>query len=691
MFKFAEIGTDLNNLGITEATLIRFSRRFESRIKPMRDNLTQELRASNDPNTTMRAWIEVNLLAPLINKFTSLDVEDQFIPNANSIRTMQLQHITREQVAANKRERAIMWVRILSGDYRNFPEFSYTMLRAVADRFDKKTSAAADAPDNGVVASVLTHFFDTADQSIQKSDGDSSGETDSDQRAELAEASREVTQAVSAVKEWEAQKPQADQVSAEGMNTWRQRMRELQLAADMAKRRDKLLGAKYSLFGQDLYDLYVVETADKKSRDEQQEEVIKRIAVRWKRIPQLGETNQEFPNEKSKTDYLAQVFMNGRVCIRESWGYETYAKSGPIWVFLDDAGTRGLAAIAISGNSANHMQNRDNSEPQEYLDEIVAFMKNHPEYGYDNPETLIGQRRISIKQWVEELLLANSFLDEPSKCVDVAFSAHPKSSIAIAKVVNWQEPQWNRYVKNWLVNKLSGNDQDVQSGLSAILKLLTNGQKTYQAFKNIIDMLGDLIDRKLPIIPTYLEYVRVKGERRHEFEKKMKMNAFNRASVLAAQARAFNGVNPQIKEEILKYKGVFEEYMYLPDAPPLRGDELVEFIGSFRGNPQRALDAILKTHRAGEAPSGIAPILIPYLKLDPHAAATWAVYILQGRFQAGEYAISKDKGATAQYAAMLLHRFASQALRMRLPEPIMDAIKSISEHQYNREEAVHVK
>jgi hypothetical protein len=99
MFKFAEIGTDLNNLGITEATLIRFSRRFESRIKPMRDNLTQELRASNDPNTTMRAWIEVNLLAPLINKFTSLDVEDQFIPNANSIRTMQLQHITREQVA----------------------------------------------------------------------------------------------------------------------------------------------------------------------------------------------------------------------------------------------------------------------------------------------------------------------------------------------------------------------------------------------------------------------------------------------------------------------------------------------------------------------------------------------------------------------------------------------------------------
>lgn len=690
MLKFAEIGTDLKNLGVTEPTLLRFSRRFESRIKPMRENLTQELRASNDPDTTMRAWIQVNLLAPLIQKFTSPNVDDQFVPNANSIRVMQMHHTTREQVAEIKRERAIMWVHTLSADYRDFPEFSYTMLRAVADRFDPKTSAAADVPDNGVVASILTHFFETADQAAEKGDSDASGEADPRLTAELSEASRQVAQAVSAVKEWDSQKPQADQVSEEVMDAWRQRMQQLRHTEDIAKRRERLLTARFSHVGQDLFDLYVVESVDKSARDKQQEEVIQRTAGRWKRVPQVGETSQEFPDEKSKTDYLARVFMDGRVCIREAWGYNDYAKSGPIWVLLDEAGTRGLAAIAFSGNFPIHMQNRDNHEPQEYVNEISAFMRHHPEYRYDDPRTYIGHREIPLNTWVDQILLANKVLDDPAQCVDVAFSNHSKSSIAIAKVVNWPESQWNRFVKPWLLNKLRGSDQDIQSGLSAIHQLLVNGQKTYQAFKSVIDMLGDLIDRKLPIIPAYLEYVRMRGERRPSFEEKMTMNASNRANVLAAQARAFNGITPEIRAEILRHEGVFDEYMYHPDAPAFKGPELVQFVASFRNNPQRALDAILKMHRAGVSPSGIAPILMPYLRLDPHAAVTYAVYILHGRFIEGEAAISKDKGATAQYAAMLLHRLGNQAFRMKLPKPIKDAIESINGHQWNREDAEHV-
>lgn len=684
MLKFAGIDTDLKNLGVKDNTLLRFSRRFEAKIKPMRENLTQELRASNDPDTTMRAWIRVNLLNPLIEKFTSPSLDDQFVPNNKSMLIMQAHNTTREQVAARKRESAIMWAQTLSrADYVNFPEFSYTMLRGIADRFDVKTSSTANVPDNGLVGSVLTHFLETADQAAERVEGNSSGGVDPGFSDELAEASRQVALATSALQQLDSQKPQADQVSAETMNAWRQTRQQLEHDLDIAKRRDRLLGARFSLTGQDLYELYVVESADK---NKQQEKVVEETVGRWKQVPQVGQTNEEFPDENSKITWLHKMFMGGRVCIKERWGYETYAKSGPIWVLLDQSGARGLAAIAFQGNKCFHMENRENSEPQEYVDEISAFMKIHPEYKYDNEEMQTGRRHISLIRWVEETSIANKMLDDPAQCISVAFSNHPKSSIAMAKLVNWNEGRWNRFVKPWLLNKLHGNDEDVESGLSAIHQLLVHGQRTYQAFKSVIDALGDLIDRKLPIIPAYLEYVRMKGERRPAFEEKMNMNALNRANVLAAQARAFNGITAEIKEEILKHEGVFHEYMYHPDAPAFKGPELVGFVASFRNNPQRALDVILKMHRAHINPSGIAPILIPYLKLDPHAAATYAVYILQGRFIEGEAAISRDKGATAQYAAMLLHNFQNQIFRMKLPKPIMDAAQDLYEHRWNRDE-----
>jgi len=685
MLKFAAIDADLKNLGVKDNTLLRFARRFEAKIKPMRENLTQELRASNDPDTTMRAWIRVYLLNPLIEKFTSPSLDDQFVPNNKSMLIMQAHNTTREQVAERKRERAIMWVQTLSADYVNFPEFSYTMLRGVADRFDVTSSSPADVPDNGLVASVLTHFLETADQAAERVEGNSSGGVDPDD-AELSEASRQVSLAQYALQQWDSQKPQADQVSAEAMNAWRQTRQQLDRDLDIAKKRDRVLGARFSLVGQDLYDLYVVERVDKNIRDQQYEKDVERKAEKWKKVPQVGQTNEEFPDENSKITWLHKIFMGGRVCIRQQWGYEQYARSGPIWVLLDESGARGLAAIAFQGNKCIHMQNRENSEPQEYVDEISAFMKIHPEYKYDNEEMQTGSRYISLIRWIEETSIANKMLDDPAQCISVAFSNHPKSSIAMAKLVNWNESQWNRFVKPWLLKKIGGNDEDVESGLSAIHKLLVNGQRTYQAFKSVIDSLGDLIERKLPIIPAYLEYVRMKGERRPAFEEKMNMNALNRANVLAAQARAFNGITAEIKEEILKHEGVFHEYMYHPDAPAFKGPELVGFVASFRNNPQRALDVILKMHRAHINPSGIAPILIPYLKLDPHAAATYAVYILQGRFIEGEAAISRDKGATAQYAAMLLHNFQNQIFRMKLPKPIMDAAQDLYEHRWNRDE-----
>jgi len=692
MLKFAAIDADLKNLGVKDNTLLRFARRFEAKIKPMRENLTQELRASNDPDTTMRAWIRVYLLNPLIDKFTSPVADNQFIPNAKSIKIMNEHNITREQVAERKRERAIMWVQILSADYVNFPEFSYSMIRAVADKFDVTSSSPADVPDNGLVASVLTHFLETADQAAERVEGNSSGVANPDD-AELSEASRQVSLAQYALQQWDSQKPQADQVSAEAMNAWRQTRQQLDRDLDMAKKRDRVLASRFSLVGQDLYELYVVERVDKNIRDQQDEKDVERKAEKWKKVPQVGQANEEFPDENSKIKWLADRFITGKVCIRQQWGYEQYARSGPIWVLLDESGARGLAAIAFSGNECIHMQNSENSEPQEYVNEISAFMKKHPEYKYDNEGMQTGSRSISLIKWIDETNIANKILDDPVQCISVAFSNHPKSSIAMAKLVNWNESQWNRFVKPWLLKKIGGNDEDVESGLSAIHKLLVNGQRTYQAFKSVIDSLGDLIERKLPIIPTYIEYVRMRGERRPAFEEKMNMNPLNRANVLAAQARAFNGITDEIKKEILKHEGVFQEYMYHPDAPPFKGPELVAFVASFRSNPQRALDAILKMASLHTIPSGIAPILRPYLKLDPHAAVTYAVYILKGRFIEGEQAISRDRSTTAQYAAMLINNFQNQALRMKLPKPIEKAVHELYDHKWNRDgrELEHVE
>jgi hypothetical protein len=169
MIKLAAIESVLEQEGVTSPSLLRFARRyFESRMRGSRDQIIAELRNSRDPNATFRAWIVVNMLNPMIEKFTSPRPEDQLIKSKRVDEINAATGRTYEQQVQVKIERAREWVTTLMVDYVDIPEFSYTMLSDLYEKFGPKTYNAAPAVRADIVGTMATSYLQFAERAWER-------------------------------------------------------------------------------------------------------------------------------------------------------------------------------------------------------------------------------------------------------------------------------------------------------------------------------------------------------------------------------------------------------------------------------------------------------------------------------------------------------------------------------------------
>jgi hypothetical protein len=681
LIKTAEISAEFQTLGITDATLLRFLRRYEEAIRPGREELETEVRASDDPTATMRAWIRARMVNPLMARFASEDPNVQFPLDEKNQKNLTKYNTNQQVVASRKIERAKEWATALEHDYVEYPEFVYTMLRDISDKFDHRTISPPPQVATGALAGMLTHYIDTAEKSQGRfSRGGADENQDAELREELADATREKDAAKANFDAVEARRPleTADQATRDRWLTERQ---TAQVAFDVASRREKLLTAKYSKFGENMFDLYVVYSFDEKKESERQEAEQRNIVGRWREVPAVRVVNKDFPTEQAKTDFLGSAFRGCAVCVKEPWGYERYAITGPIWALMDETGQNGLMAIAMDGRRVRHMQNKDNREPFGFEREIRAWMNSHPEYDFTR-ESEIGYGRKSLAEWIGAAEASQISLTDPKTFVNLALQNQGgrEQSLFMQKIVAMNEADFNRYVRSWLVESI--NRRNIQQAVNAIKLLLANRVRMFAALRASIDALGDFVSDENPaVFPLYLDYVAEKCERRPVFEQKAGMNAAKKALLISSLARCSGSLTPALREEVLKTEGVFDEYLGINTPMPFTGVEVMQLMKNLLKQPEKALQLIMKMHRQGQNIDGVAPALVQVIRKNPKLSATYAVYVRQGRFKEGEEAIATDRASTILYAGFLrsLAR-ANRGVLQGLPPKIAEAVRTLNEH-----------
>lgn len=676
LIKTAEISAEFQTLGITEPTLLRFLRRYEEAIRPGREELETEVRVAEDPTATLRAWIKARMVNPLLARFASEDPNVQFPLDEKNQKNLAKYNTNQQVVAERKIERAKEWAEVLEKDYLEYPEFVYTMLRDISDKFDHRTISPPPQVATGALAGMLTHYMDTAEKSQGRFTRGGDENQDAELREELADATREKENAKANLDAVDGRRPTEDADEAI-RNAWLTERQGAQVAYDVATRREKLLTAKYSKFGENMFDLYVVYSFDEKKENERQEAEQRSIVGRWREVPASYVVNNEFPQEVNKTDFLGSVFAGAAVCIKEPWGYNNYATNGPIWVLLDDTGRRGLMAIAMSGNRVRHMQNRDNREPFGFEREIRAWMNSHPEYDFTSDDSEIGYGRKSLLEWISKAEAAQVSLTDPKTFVNLALqnAGGANQQLYMQKIVSMTEAEFNRYIRSWLTENINRNN--ISGVILAINILMKNQIRPYAAFRSVIDALGDFVTTNPQVFPLYLEYVAARCERRPVFEQKAEMNAAKKAMLISSLARCSGSLTPALREEILKTEGVFDEYLGLNTPMPFTGMEVMQMMRQLIQNPEKALQLIMKMHRQGQNVDGIAPALVQVIRKNPKLSVTYAVYVRQGRFKEGEEAIATDPASTILYAGFLISiARTNSSVLVGLPPKIKEAVEN---------------
>jgi len=681
LIKTAEISAEFQTLGITETTLLRFLRRYEEAIRPGREELETEVGASDDPTATMRAWIRARMVTPLMAGFASEDPNVQFPLDERNQKNLTKYNTNQQVVAQRKIERAKEWTAALEHDYVEYPEFVYTMLRDVSDKFNHRTISPPPQVATGALAGMLTHYIDTAEKSQGRFSRMGADENqDADLREELKEATREKDAAKANFDEVEARRPR-ENADQETRDRWLTERQTVQVAFDVASRREKLLQARYSKVGENMFDLYIVYSFDEKKESERQEAEQRNIVGRWREVPAVGVVNKNFPTEQVKTDFLGSAFRGCAVCIKEPWGYNNYAVTGSIWVLMDDTGQNGLMAIAMNGRHVRHIQNKDNREPFGFEREVRAWMNSHPEYDFTG-ESEIGYSRKSLVEWIGAAEASQVSLTDPKTFVNLALQGQGgrEQSLFMQKIAAMTEAEFNRYVRSWLVESI--NRRNIQQAVTAIRLLLANRVRMFSTLRASIDALGDFVSDENPgVFPLYLDYVAENCERRPIFEQKAGMNAAKRALLISSLARCSGSLTPALREEVLKTEGVFDEYLGMNTPIPFTGVEVMQLMKNLLKQPEKALQLIMKMHRQGQNIDGVAPALVQVIRKNPKLSATYAVYVRQGRFKEGEEAIATDRASTILYAGFLrsLAR-RSRGVLQGLPPKIAEAVSTLNEH-----------
>ena len=695
MIKLAAIESVLEQEGVTSPSLLRFARRyFESRMRGSRDQIITELRNSRDPNTTLRAWIVVNMLNPMIEKFTSPRPEDQLIKSKRVDEINAATGRTYEQQVQAKVERAREWVTTLMVDYVDIPEFSYTMLSDLYEKFGPKTYNAAPAVRADIVGTMATSYLQFAERAWERA---RAGGTD-----EALEENMEDGQAHPLDQEILQQIREADEeiknlhdiVATENITDPNN---AVFFDIKRAETKKRLLQGRMTVAGENLAQLYdnSVYYAEKQARDEaarqqaaqeQEKALHERVAGRWKKIPQAPEHTDGFLSEEAKYRYLHDIFRTGTVCLNDlGHNAKKYVREGDIWVLLDDGGRVGLVAISLLGkNRIQQFQNANNRPPVDYIDEIKIFLRAHPEIRTDDKALTGHSTDASMREWLDKVDAGRRQFNTPEEISQIFFSENTNEALlnqVSERIVTWPETVWNRLIGVglvWLINQGA-----IASAAKLMSYLLRRGQRPYTGFRaRFNDLSGH---SELPEVRNmYMNYILNKCERIKSFEDKMgaALTPSVRAHFIAAQSRCNNNqLTEDGKKEIVATEGALRAYLEIHDAPRFTGEALLPMMRHLVGNPRLALQIILKLHREGQNVEGVAPMLIPIIRNDPLSCAIFAVHVKRGRFREGELAISKNPEATMMYVALLRNRYQARSIpSMRLPAEIRRAYDMTVQH-----------
>jgi hypothetical protein len=661
--KIAEISQHFADMNVTDPKLLRFLRRYEEAIGAGRNELEAEVRASDDPTQTMRAWIKTRMADPLMAIFVSEDPNVQFPLDNKNIKTLERFRATQDVVVARKIDRAKEWQRALSSEvFPEYPEFVYTVLRDIFSKHDKHTTSPPPPVDTGILGGMFEHFEHTAEDSqkyIELPDTLSSVRI----REEHAQAEQEMLRARATLEEVRASKPAAEEGSPEAQ-AWTEQFNQARGNSEIARRRFSVIQAQYSSVGSNMYDVYHVVAREENINREQENAQQAKISGRWKKIPQIGEMTEEFPNDGVKTRYVMSMFAGGVACLKQEWGFSNYAGAGPLWILTDDAGTTGLVAVAIANNRPFHMQTRQNQEPFGYEKEIKVWMDSHPEYDFDAPVLQTGHRgQISLRGWMQAALAIQMTLTDPEEFVPVGLSmaAGDRNRVVMNRIVALNERDFNRYVKKWFDEKMER--QDIRGVTRAIMELKRAGIRQYAALQAVIEKLGEWAVNVPDVLGFYMEYVREFCERIPSFENAARLDLTHKAVIISHKANCVGSLTPELRQEILGTEGLFDEYIGLNTSMPITGTEVMYFIRQLHADPRRALQIIMKMNRNGTYIDGLAPVLVQLIRKDPQLAVTYALYVKRDRFKEGEEAIAKDRGASIAYITMLAQKIRSEGHR----------------------------
>jgi hypothetical protein len=695
MIKLAAIESVLEQEGVTSSSLLRFARRyFESRMRGSRDQIIKELRASRDPNATLRAWIVVNMLNPLIEKFTSPRPEDQLIKSKRVDEINAATGRTYEQQVQLKTERAREWVSTLITDYVDIPEFSYTMLSDLYEKFGPKTYNSAPAVRADIVGTMATSYLQFAERAWERTraggtdeelkedvDGGQAHPLDQEILEQIREADEEI-------------KNLHDVVAAENITDPNN---AIFFDIKRAETKKRLLQGRMTVAGENLAQLYdnSVYYAEKQARDaaaqqqaiqEQEKALHERRVGRWKKVPQAPERSDGFLSEEAKYRYLHDVFRTGTICLADlGYNAKKYVSEGDIWVLLDDGGQVGLVAISLLGkNRIQQFQNAYNRPPVDYIDEIKSFLRVHPEIRTDDKALTGHSSESSMREWLEKVETGRRQFNTPEEISQIFFSDYENRALlsqVSERIVTWPETVWNRLIGTGLLRLIAQGG--VATAATLMSALLTRGQRPYAGFRARFNELSN--NSELPEVRNmYMAYIQSKCERIKSFEDKMgaALTPSVRAHFIAAQSRCNNNqISEEGKKEIVANEGALRAYLEIHDAPRFTGEALLPMMRHLVGNPRLALQIILKLHREGQNVEGVAPMLIPIIRNDPISCAIFATHIKRGRFREGEMTISKNPEATMMYVALLRNRYRARSIpSMRLPAEIRRAYDLTGQH-----------
>lgn len=670
LIKSAAIESDLQNLGVTDGSLLRFAIRFESKIKTLRNQLMGELQTSQDPNNTFRAFIKVFMLNPLLQKFLSENLADHLQPRPDLLRFMQQHNISLETKRQEKLDANRAWANLLQNEYADHPEFAFTLITDIMKDYGPNRINAIPVPLPVVVADIFEMTTHSAEKAMSRL---KPGYEKTDEDAEFENQIREANQEESAL---------AKTLTDQGMDPNQDPQIKL------LRRRAALLNASISRTGENLKDLYEYQLIEQNKKEEEERALDQAISGRWRKVPRIGQMEGQFTTDEIKQKWLAKVFARGTACLNREYGFQTYCSVGDVWVLMDQGNAEGLVAIALrDGNKkVRQFNNSMNQEPFEFIQEIRTFVNNHPEidFTFEGSETGPYGKHTSVKEWLERQEGKSEELKDPKHCVELAFEIGfgEVRLTALNRIRSWSEREW-RYVTAWFNQKMQNND--VASITSALESLINTRVRKYQSFTRLVDKLQDYLGAP-NVMNVYMKYIAQYCERRAAIEAKMQINNQTRAHLIAEQGRCGGQVTPEGKKEMLEHPGTFDEYVKIPGAPPCLGAEMVGLYRSFVRAPDKAMQLIMQLHREGGHIDGIAPGLLAYIRSDAHLSAAYAIYVRHGRFKDGEEAISKDPGATAFYAGSLLgiHRgYIPPQMRANMPRPIRDAIFALMGHKEN--------